>query len=147
MNINQILFSANFRYLPNKYIFGGIGATMLYTYNSEFTHEKELLTKIAVLSTGEVIKLGINPLTGSAIEGSTSNKAILEKSKYPNVEMPFFINIAIGANIELNKRLTISPVITYYIPLTPFSTYIEDTKINMWKFGLQLNYKFSENKQ
>lgn len=142
---NNIFFTMNLRYIPIEKLFFETGLSVFFLSNATFIHEKELLTRTATLSNGEIVKLYINHKFGLSTNSNVDNKVVVQNSSsYPKLTIPIYLNLDGGYDFITRKDWVLSGKVQFLIPLSSTSNYIETLNINYWQVGIGFRYKLSE---
>jgi len=138
LNISNINTEIALLFVPFKRVFAESGFSIDIPIASKLLHYKELKQKTAILSNGEIIRLAIDPENGSVLEGSTSQKAILQDSKYANLSTPIYFTFGMGANLFISEKYHINPNFKFFLPITNFSSTNQKNNIFYWNIGIQV---------
>jgi hypothetical protein len=144
VNLEHLAAGGYLIFKPTKMIFFQAGASFMMPIGSSLVQEKELLTNTAKLSNGLIVKLAIDPTTGNALVGSDTKTAILQNSKYPNLGIPAYIDIAAGLELPASKKIVICPMFEFSYPVLPTASVGDNFTTGFWRLSVKVKYNFHE---
>lgn len=120
---------------PTKWLFVKVGPDFGIPLQADIKHTKTLETKKVTLPTGEIAL--------AYIEGTKSYSKVVQDGEYPDVLAPQIgLFTSVGANIELNPRIFMTPQFIYRTSFSDFSDFGEGFSINSWRLGLGISMAF-----
>jgi len=122
-----------------KHFFVRTGIGLSFNIGSSLRHEKELTQTEAILPDGERVNLVIDrdkfPNTIS------DTKAIIQDTEFPKMSgVQLSGNFSTGVEIKAGKKMTITPVLQFGIPLTDLSTSGTNFRLRSTLFFLEVRY-------
>lgn len=133
-------------YMFNELFFVRLGGFLQFPQSTNFLHEMELLTRTVTLSNGIQGELSYADDEGIS-EGGGEFKRTIDDEEYPDVNSPIFgIHLGAGVELSISDNILISPFFMYNIPMSNFSEYGDNFRVQLWRFGLEITWEFHETK-
>jgi hypothetical protein len=102
----------------------GLNAGVLLS--PSLSHTKELLQRTTVLSSGEIVRISLDPALDPRV--ISEDKAIIQQGDLINpVAFQFGLQPGAGAEFRIGKKVFLGPTITYLLPFTQYSSYSGST--------------------
>jgi hypothetical protein len=118
------------KWQPSKIMFLKLGLDASFLVSSHLTHTKEVLDNTATLSTGEIVSV-------SFADGTNTHTLADGKFPSPN-SMVWSLEPSLGFNIQLSKKIFLSPVLQFSIPLSTVADYGNGFKFSAWRIIFEL---------
>lgn len=118
------------KFHPFKGIFVRTGPSFNFALSSSLRHEKELLDKTARLPNGEEVELSLDRNDPRVFSGT---HALIQDTDLPGVKSPAMLwNIAAGIDIRAGRKMVITPVFQYSLPLSDASSSGNGFRMSGW---------------
>jgi hypothetical protein len=118
------------KFHPYKGIFVRTGPSFNFAMSSSLRHEKELLDRTARLPNGEEVELSLN-LSDPRVFSAT--KALIQDTELPGIKSPAMLwNIAAGIDIRAGRKMVITPLFQYSLPMSDISSSGSAFRMSGW---------------
>ncbi len=144
INLRHFIAGGSLIFKPAKIFFLQAGASIMLPIGSSLIQEKALLTNTAKLSNSLIVNLAIDPQTGNALVGSDSKTAMLQESKYPNLGIPVYIDLATGLELSASKKVVICPMLEFSYPILPMASVGDNFSVGFWRLSVKVKYNLFE---
>jgi hypothetical protein len=122
------------KWQPSKLFFLKLGLDVSFLASSHMTHTKEVLDQTATLSDGQTVSV--------MFKDSLNNGATVETLYDKNFPSPnsiiWSLEPSLGFNIPLSKKIFLSPVLQFSIPLSTVATNGNGFKFSAWRIIFEL---------
>ena len=103
------------------------GASMSYIFTNNLTHTKTLVSDSVIFPNGETASV--------SIPGAPSGSVVLQDGPVPDLNsLQLALNVGVGAEIRLGKKLFLSPVLQYVFPFTTISSTGQGVSVRAFQF-------------
>ncbi len=127
----------NFFITKRFFIRGGIGLS--FNIGSSLLHEKELTQTETMLPDGELVSLVID--REKFPNAISDTKAIIQDTEFPKMSgLLLSGNFSTGIEIKAGKKMTITPLLQFGIPLSNLSTSGTDFRLRSTLLFLEVRY-------
>mgnify|MGYP001627238035 CR=1 FL=1 len=114
-------------------IFGRLGGSVGYVFTSNLIHTKTLETTEVTFPNGETASVSLAGQTGSTVileDGPVSELSALQIGLVP----------AVGMDIRISKKMFLSPIFQYMVPITTISAQGAGFSVRSFQFSLELRH-------
>ncbi|MFN8361233.1 MAG: hypothetical protein U0264_15080 [Candidatus Kapaibacterium sp.] len=119
------------------FVRGGIGLS--FAVGSSLLHEKELTQTEATLPDGEQVSLSID--RDKYPNSVSDTKAIIQDTEFPKLSGVLLSGtLSTGVEIKAGKKMTITPLLQFGIPLTDLSSSGTNFRLRSTMFFLEVRY-------
>lgn len=119
------------------FVRGGLGFS--FALGSSLLHEKELTQTEAILPDGEQVSLVIN--RDKYPNSLSDTKAIIQDTEFPKLNgLQLSGTLSTGLEFKAGKKMTITPLVQFGIPLTDLSTSGTNFRLRSTMFFLEVRY-------
>ena len=100
---------------------------MSYIFTNNLTHTKTLVSDSVIFPNGETASV--------SIPGAPSGSVVLQDGPVPDLNsLQLALNVGVGAEIRLGKKLFLSPVLQYVFPFTTISSTGQGVSVRAFQF-------------
>ena len=113
--------------------YGRLGASVGYVFSSSLSHTKTLETDSVTFPNGEIASV--------SLPGTSERSVILEDGPVPDLRaLQLGIMIGVGMELRLSKKIFLSPVVQYLVPITTISTQGTSFTVRSLQFSIEARH-------
>ncbi|MCX6140999.1 MAG: outer membrane beta-barrel protein [Candidatus Kapabacteria bacterium] len=113
--------------------YGRVGASVGYVFSSGLSHTKTLETQTVTFPNGEIASV--------SLPGGGNGTVILQNGPVPDLNaLQLGIVLGVGMELHLSKKMFLSPVVQYLVPITTISTQGASFTVRSLQFSIEARH-------